>query len=81
MLIDGRASHAKNVGNVVGRAPRSSGWHRNRSERMDFDVIVLGAGMASVSSALHLRDRGRRVALLGVTKPQNCWFEAELPFA
>jgi D-amino-acid dehydrogenase len=31
---------------------------------MDFDVIVLGAGMVGVSSALHLQDRGRRVALV-----------------
>jgi D-amino-acid dehydrogenase len=31
---------------------------------MDFDVIVLGAGIVGVSSALHLQDRGRRVALL-----------------
>ncbi|NPT41553.1 FAD-dependent oxidoreductase, partial [Paraburkholderia sp. 1N] len=28
---------------------------------MDFDVIVLGAGIVGVSSALHLQDRGRRV--------------------
>ncbi|WP_454807123.1 NAD(P)/FAD-dependent oxidoreductase [Paraburkholderia fungorum] len=31
---------------------------------MDFDVIVLGAGIVGVSSALHLQDRGRRVALV-----------------
>ncbi|HLX01053.1 MAG TPA: FAD-binding oxidoreductase [Trinickia sp.] len=31
---------------------------------MDFDVIVLGAGIVGVSSALHLHDRGRRVALV-----------------
>lgn len=31
---------------------------------MDFDVIVLGAGIVGVSSALHLQDRGLRVALL-----------------
>ncbi|HEY1999083.1 FAD-binding oxidoreductase [Paraburkholderia sp.] len=31
---------------------------------MDFDVIVLGAGIVGVSSALHLQDRGRRVALI-----------------
>ncbi|QBP47559.1 NAD(P)/FAD-dependent oxidoreductase [Burkholderia pseudomallei] len=31
---------------------------------MDFDVIVLGAGIVGVSAALHLRDRGRRVALV-----------------
>jgi D-amino-acid dehydrogenase len=31
---------------------------------MDFDVIVLGAGIVGVSSALHLQDRGLRVALV-----------------
>ena len=31
---------------------------------MDFDVIVLGAGIVGVSSALHLQDRGRRVGLV-----------------
>jgi D-amino-acid dehydrogenase len=31
---------------------------------MDFDVIVLGAGIIGVCSALHLQDRGKRVALL-----------------
>jgi D-amino-acid dehydrogenase len=31
---------------------------------MDFDVIVLGAGIVGVSSALHLQDRGQRVALV-----------------
>lgn len=31
---------------------------------MDFDVIVLGAGIVGVSVALHLQDRGRRVALV-----------------
>jgi D-lysine oxidase len=31
---------------------------------MDFDVIVLGAGIVGVSSAVHLQDRGRRVALI-----------------
>jgi D-amino-acid dehydrogenase len=31
---------------------------------MDFEVIVLGAGIVGVSSALHLQDRGRRVALV-----------------
>jgi D-amino-acid dehydrogenase len=31
---------------------------------MDFDVIVLGAGIVGVSSAVHLQDRGRRVALV-----------------
>ncbi|WP_429557424.1 NAD(P)/FAD-dependent oxidoreductase [Paraburkholderia youngii] len=31
---------------------------------MEFDVIVLGAGIVGVSSALHLQDRGRRVALV-----------------
>lgn len=31
---------------------------------MDFDVIVLGAGIVGVSAALHLQDRGHKVALL-----------------
>ncbi|WP_201319440.1 FAD-binding oxidoreductase, partial [Burkholderia sp. E168m30] len=31
---------------------------------MDFDVIVLGAGIVGVSAALHLQDRGRKVALV-----------------
>ncbi|RFU44701.1 FAD-binding oxidoreductase [Paraburkholderia sp. DHOC27] len=31
---------------------------------MNFDVIVLGAGIVGVSCALHLQDRGRRVALV-----------------
>ena len=31
---------------------------------MDFEVIVLGAGIVGVSAALHLQDRGRRVALV-----------------
>ncbi|HEX7911603.1 MAG TPA: FAD-binding oxidoreductase [Paraburkholderia sp.] len=31
---------------------------------MDFDVIVLGAGIVGVSAAVHLQDRGRRVALV-----------------
>ena len=31
---------------------------------MDFDVMVLGAGIVGVSTALHLQDRGRRVALV-----------------
>lgn len=31
---------------------------------MDFDVIVLGAGIVGVCSALQLQDRGRRVALV-----------------
>lgn len=31
---------------------------------MDFDVVVLGAGIVGVSAALHLQDRGRRVALV-----------------
>ncbi|CAG4909483.1 D-amino acid dehydrogenase [Paraburkholderia saeva] len=34
------------------------------AEPMDFDVIVLGAGIVGVSSALHLQDRGKRVALV-----------------
>ncbi|KAF1025104.1 MAG: D-amino acid dehydrogenase 1 [Burkholderia plantarii] len=36
---------------------------------MDFDVIVLGAGIVGVSTALHLRDRGQRVALLDRQAP------------
>jgi D-amino-acid dehydrogenase len=36
---------------------------------MDFDVIVLGAGIIGVSSALHLQDRGRRVALVDRRDP------------
>jgi len=36
---------------------------------MDFDVIVLGAGIVGVSSALHLQDRGRRVALIDRRAP------------
>ncbi|MFM0667795.1 NAD(P)/FAD-dependent oxidoreductase [Paraburkholderia sediminicola] len=36
---------------------------------MDFDVIVLGAGIVGVSSALHLQDRGRRVALVDRRAP------------
>ncbi|MGN6317686.1 NAD(P)/FAD-dependent oxidoreductase [Trinickia sp.] len=31
---------------------------------MDFDVVVLGAGIVGVSCAIHLQDRGRRVALV-----------------
>ncbi|WP_206956759.1 NAD(P)/FAD-dependent oxidoreductase [Trinickia acidisoli] len=31
---------------------------------MDFDVIVLGAGIVGVSCAIHLQDRSRRVALV-----------------
>ncbi|WP_143135709.1 FAD-dependent oxidoreductase, partial [Burkholderia ubonensis] len=31
---------------------------------MDFDVIVLGAGIVGVCAALHLQDRGRKVALV-----------------
>ncbi len=31
---------------------------------MDFDVVVLGAGIVGVSAALHLQARGRRVALI-----------------
>jgi D-amino-acid dehydrogenase len=37
---------------------------RQARELMDFDVIVLGAGIVGVSVALHLQDRGRRVALV-----------------
>ncbi|MGF6735228.1 D-amino-acid dehydrogenase [Paraburkholderia youngii] len=36
---------------------------------MDFDVIVLGAGIVGVSSALQLQDRGRRVALVDRRAP------------
>ncbi|WP_321787580.1 FAD-binding oxidoreductase [Burkholderia pyrrocinia] len=36
---------------------------------MDFDVIVMGAGIVGVSSALHLQDRGLRVALVDRRAP------------
>ncbi len=36
---------------------------------MDFDVIVLGAGIVGVSVAQHLQDRGRRVALIDHQAP------------
>ncbi|MFL9938938.1 NAD(P)/FAD-dependent oxidoreductase [Paraburkholderia graminis] len=36
---------------------------------MDFDVIVLGAGIVGVSAALHLQSRGRRVALVDRRAP------------
>ncbi|WP_054927430.1 MULTISPECIES: FAD-binding oxidoreductase [unclassified Burkholderia] len=36
---------------------------------MDFDVIVLGAGIVGVSSALHLQDRGLRVVLVDRRAP------------
>ena len=36
---------------------------------MDFDVIVLGGGIVGVSCALHLQDRGRRVALVDRRAP------------
>jgi D-amino-acid dehydrogenase len=36
---------------------------------MDFDVIVLGAGIVGVSAAVHLQDRGRRVALIDRREP------------
>lgn len=36
---------------------------------MDFDVIVLGAGIVGVSVALHLQDRGRKVALVDRSAP------------
>ncbi|MBN3723015.1 NAD(P)/FAD-dependent oxidoreductase [Burkholderia sp. Ac-20379] len=36
---------------------------------MDFDVIVLGAGIVGVSVAQHLQDRGRRVALIDRQAP------------
>lgn len=36
---------------------------------MDFDVIVLGAGIVGVSVAVHLQDRGRRVALVDRQAP------------
>jgi len=37
---------------------------REQSQSMDFDVIVMGAGIVGVSAALHLQERGRRVALV-----------------
>jgi D-amino-acid dehydrogenase len=36
---------------------------------MDFDVVVLGAGIVGVSCAIHLQDRGRRVALVDRRAP------------
>lgn len=36
---------------------------------MDFDVIVLGGGIVGVSCALHLQERGRRVALVDRRAP------------
>lgn len=36
---------------------------------MDFDVIVLGAGIVGVSCAIHLQDRSRRVALVDRRAP------------
>jgi D-amino-acid dehydrogenase len=36
---------------------------------MDFDVIVLGAGIVGVSAAIRLQDRGRRVALVDRRAP------------
>lgn len=36
---------------------------------MDFDVIVLGAGIVGVSCAIHLQDRSRRVALVDRREP------------
>lgn len=36
---------------------------------MDFDVVVLGAGIVGVSCAIHLQDRGRRVALVDRGEP------------
>lgn len=36
---------------------------------MDFDVVVLGAGIVGVSCALQLQDRGRRVALVDRRAP------------
>jgi D-amino-acid dehydrogenase len=36
---------------------------------MDFDVVVLGAGIVGVSAALHLQARGRRVALIDRRAP------------
>ncbi len=36
---------------------------------MDFDDIVLGAGIVGVSIARHLRERGRRVALVDHQAP------------
>lgn len=36
---------------------------------MDFDVVVLGAGIVGVCSAIHLQDRARRVALVDRRAP------------
>lgn len=36
---------------------------------MDFDVVVLGAGIVGVSCAIHLQDRARRVALVDRRAP------------
>ncbi|MGN6085368.1 NAD(P)/FAD-dependent oxidoreductase [Trinickia sp.] len=36
---------------------------------MDFDVVVLGAGIVGVSAAVHLQARGRRVALIDRRSP------------
>ncbi|MGN6665620.1 MAG: NAD(P)/FAD-dependent oxidoreductase [Trinickia sp.] len=36
---------------------------------MDFDVVVLGAGIVGVSCAIHLQDRSRRVALVDRRAP------------
>lgn len=36
---------------------------------MDFDVVVLGAGIIGVSCAIHLQDRARRVALVDRRPP------------
>jgi D-amino-acid dehydrogenase len=46
------------------RKPDESKRPQRANRTMDFDVIVLGAGIVGVSSALHLQDRGRRVALV-----------------
>src|SRR6202000_200105 len=43
---------------------RTSPSSTNIQTGMDFDVIVLGAGIIGVSSAVHLQDRALRVALV-----------------
>ena len=36
---------------------------------MSYDVIVLGAGIVGVSTALHLQERGLKVAILDRREP------------
>ncbi|HBX7448448.1 TPA: FAD-binding oxidoreductase, partial [Klebsiella pneumoniae] len=36
---------------------------------MDFDVIVLGAGIVGVSCALYLTERGKKVVLIDRREP------------